>query len=94
MPHRLIPVVALAAFALAAPASAARPLVAIFYYPWYGTPQVDGAWEHWSQNGHAPPGDLYSSFYPAGADGGTDGGPGAPSLPLRRIASCCSLEVS
>ena len=66
MPHRLIPVVALAAFALAAPASAARPLVAIFYYPWYGTPQVDGAWEHWSQNGHAPPGDLYSSFYPAG----------------------------
>jgi glycoprotein endo-alpha-1,2-mannosidase len=52
--------------ALAAPATAARPLVAIFYYPWYGTPQVDGAWEHWSQNGHAPPADLYSSFYPAG----------------------------
>jgi len=63
---RRLLLVALAALAFTAPASAARPLVAIFYYPWYSTPRVDGAWEHWSQNGHAPPGDLYSSFYPAG----------------------------
>jgi hypothetical protein len=39
--------------------------VAIFYYPWYGTPARDGAWEHWNQNGHKPPGDIYSRYYPA-----------------------------
>jgi glycoprotein endo-alpha-1,2-mannosidase len=42
----------------------ARP-VAIFYYPWYGAPRLDGAYEQWSQNGHAPPGDLYSAYYPS-----------------------------
>jgi glycoprotein endo-alpha-1,2-mannosidase len=40
--------------------------VAIFYYPWYGTPAHDGGWEHWNQNGHRPPSDLYSRFFPAG----------------------------
>ena len=39
--------------------------VAIFYYPWYGTPAQDGSWQHWSQNGHHPPQDLYSRYYPA-----------------------------
>ena len=39
--------------------------VAIFYYPWYATPAVDGSWEHWNQNGHVPPSDVYSRFYPA-----------------------------
>jgi glycoprotein endo-alpha-1,2-mannosidase len=39
--------------------------VAIFYYPWYATPAVDGTWEHWNQNGHVPPRDVYSRFYPA-----------------------------
>jgi len=39
--------------------------VAIFYYPWYGTPLHDGTWEHWNQNGHAPPADVYSSYFPA-----------------------------
>jgi hypothetical protein len=39
--------------------------VAIFYYPWYGTPLHDGTWEHWNQNGHAPPTSVYSSFFPA-----------------------------
>jgi glycoprotein endo-alpha-1,2-mannosidase len=39
--------------------------VAIFYYPWYGTSPSDGAWIHWNQNGHRPPVDLYSSYYPA-----------------------------
>jgi Glycosyl hydrolase family 99 len=48
-------------------ASAARAAtVAIFYYPWYGTPVRDGGWEHWNQNGHRPPGDIYSRYYPAG----------------------------
>ena len=39
--------------------------VAIFYYPWYATPAVDGSWGHWNQNGHVPPRDVYSRFYPA-----------------------------
>ena len=29
--------------------------MAIFYYPWYGTASVDGAWQHWQQNGNDPP---------------------------------------
>ena len=45
--------------------SAAAGTVAIFYYPWYGTPSVNGAWLHWNQNGHSPPVDLYSRYYPA-----------------------------
>ena len=40
--------------------------IAIFYYPWYGTPSHDGGWQHWNQNGHLPPGDVYSRFFPAG----------------------------
>jgi glycoprotein endo-alpha-1,2-mannosidase len=53
--------------ALCAPAlaHAAAPRTAIFYYPWYGTPAADGAWEHWNQLGHVPPVDLASNFYPA-----------------------------
>ena len=35
---------------LALPALARAGTVAIFYYPWYGTPATDGAWQHWSQN--------------------------------------------
>jgi glycoprotein endo-alpha-1,2-mannosidase len=43
---RLITVVlALAAFPAAA--AQAAPGVSIFYYPWYGTPAVDGGWTHW-----------------------------------------------
>jgi hypothetical protein len=37
----------------------------IFYYPWYGTPAHNGVWEHWDQNGHAPPLDVYSPYWPA-----------------------------
>ena len=39
--------------------------MAIFYYPWYGTPLHDGTWLHWNQNGHQPPANVYSSFFPA-----------------------------
>jgi hypothetical protein len=39
--------------------------VAIFYYPWYGTPSRDGDYQHWQQHGWAPPGDIASSYYPA-----------------------------
>ena len=37
---------------------------AIFYYPWYGTAARDGSYQHWQQNGHRPPADVASDFYP------------------------------
>jgi glycosyl hydrolase family 99 len=39
--------------------------VAIFYYPWFATPQRDGAFAHWQQGGSAPPASVASGFYPA-----------------------------
>ncbi len=50
---------------LAVPGLAQAGTVAIFYYPWYGTPLHDGTWQHWSQNGHEPPTDVYSRYFPA-----------------------------
>jgi hypothetical protein len=61
--RRLLVVGVVGAF-LSLPALAHAGTVAIFYYPWYGTPTADGAWQHWSQNNHEPPSDLYSRFYP------------------------------
>lgn len=49
--------------ALLAPASAGAR-VAIFYYPWYGEPALDGSYQHWQQNAHAPPRDIASGFFP------------------------------
>lgn len=63
MLRRLL-VMGLAGAWLSVPAAHAGT-VAIFYYPWYGTAAHDGTWEHWSQNGHHPPGSIYSRFYPA-----------------------------
>jgi len=52
--------------ALCLPASAqAGVRVSAFFYPWYGTIAHDGAYRHWSQNGHDPPNDIASSYYPA-----------------------------
>jgi len=39
--------------------------VGIFYYPWFATPQRDGAFAHWQQGGSVPPASLASGFYPA-----------------------------
>ena len=39
--------------------------MAIFYYPWYGTAAVDGAWQHWQQNGNDPPASIASNWFPA-----------------------------
>ena len=51
--------------ALLAPASAqAAQSVAVFYYPWFSAPSLDGSYEHWTQNNHAPPLDLGTAFYP------------------------------
>jgi glycoprotein endo-alpha-1,2-mannosidase len=47
--------------------------VAIFYYPWYGTPVRDGAWQHWDQRGATPPLQVASNFFPTrGAYSSTD----------------------
>jgi len=65
-------VLAVACLGLAGAGAAAVPEVefaggevAIFYYPWWGNPEQDGDWQHWNQNGHAPPVSLASRFYPA-----------------------------
>mgnify|MGYP000333051328 CR=1 FL=1 len=48
--------------------------VAIFYYPWYGTPSEDGAWQHWNQNGSDPPLAVASGWFPdRGAYSSSDG---------------------
>ena len=39
--------------------------VAAFYYPWYGNPQFDGEWIHWTQAGNTPPQNISSDYYPA-----------------------------
>jgi glycoprotein endo-alpha-1,2-mannosidase len=62
---RCLLVVGLAWVCFGMPAAARAGTVAIFYYPWYGTQAHDGAWQHWNQNRHKPPNDLYSRFYPA-----------------------------
>jgi hypothetical protein len=54
----------LVALVVPAPALAGNR-VSAFYYPWYGTSALDGAYQHWSQDGHSPPNDIASSYYPA-----------------------------
>jgi hypothetical protein len=56
--------VALLAFCLPGVAQAGPPVVSAFYYPWFGSAE-DGGYAHWAQNGHAPPVDIASSYYPA-----------------------------
>lgn len=64
MLRRLLVVGCATTACLGAPPLARAATVAIFYYPWYGTPSVDGGWRHWNQNNHQPPVDLYSRYYP------------------------------
>jgi hypothetical protein len=74
------------------PALAHAGTVAVFYYPWYGTPAEDGGWQQWSQNSHRPPVDLYSRFYPAlGPYSSSD--PAVVSLQMAEIASAGIDEV-
>ncbi|HEY4348435.1 MAG TPA: hypothetical protein VGM80_12675 [Gaiellaceae bacterium] len=54
----------LAAFA-APSALAAGPVVSAFYYPWFATTVEDGSYAHWGQDGHFPPNDIASVYYPA-----------------------------
>ena len=64
----------------------------IFYYPWYGNPQVDGSFMHWNQNGHIPPLDLATSYYPArGPYSSAD--PGVVAAQMKEIAGAGIQEV-
>jgi hypothetical protein len=80
---------------LAAPAAGAgrpeRP-VSIFYYPWYGTPALDGAYQHWQQGGHLPPADIGADFYPARGPYSSDD-PGVVDAQMREIAAAGVGEV-
>jgi len=60
----LVAAVVAAALCVATPAFASAPVVSAFYYPWFGSPE-DGGYDHWAQNGHAPPVDIASNSYPA-----------------------------
>jgi hypothetical protein len=92
---RLLPTaVALLLLAVPARAGDARPAgsAAIFYYPWYGTLEHDGAYRHWAQNGHRPPADVASDFYPArGAYSSRD--PVVVDAQMRDIAAAGVREV-
>ncbi len=48
----------------AATATSSARVIA-FYYPWYGTTSADGIYQHWNQDGHTPPNNIASAFYPA-----------------------------
>ena len=79
---------------LLAPASARAGEVrtAIFFYPWYSNAAHDGAFAHWQQNGHAPPFDVASAFFPArGAY--SSGDPRVLRAQMRDIASAHVDEV-
>jgi Glycosyl hydrolase family 99 len=73
----------------ATPAQAGRPArakSAIFFYPWYSNPRVDGYYAHWTQGGRTPPSDLASSYFPSrGAYSSSD--PKVLSGQMKDIAS-------
>ena len=65
--------------ATAAPAGAQGGSVAAFYYPWYGSPERDGSWQHWRAQpgsslaaGFVPIRGAYSSTDPAVLDAHMD----------------------
>lgn len=39
-------------------------LAFIYYYGWYGSPNVDGEWLHWQDYDHKPPRDVSSAYFP------------------------------
>ncbi len=88
------------ALALALPAATTaagpppRPApVSIFYYPWYGTPALDGGYEHWQQAWHVPPADIASNFYPARGPY-SSGNPAVVAAQMREIAGAGVGEVA
>jgi hypothetical protein len=75
-----------------AAARAGQVRTAIFFYPWYSNAAHDGVYAHWQQNGHAPPFDVASAFFPArGAY--SSGDPRVLRAQMRDIASADVDEV-
>jgi hypothetical protein len=62
--RRLLAVVATLLAVPAVAQAATAPRTSIFYYPWYGTPALDGGWEHWYAPGSATL-DIASNYFPA-----------------------------
>jgi hypothetical protein len=54
--------------AMVAPPVPPTPIIAAFYYPWYGGPPTDKSWVHWHGVSEGvtfrPPKDVSSDFYP------------------------------
>jgi glycoprotein endo-alpha-1,2-mannosidase len=71
--------------------SSSRP-TSIFYYPWYGNPTWDGSYLHWDQNGHIPPLDLATSYYPARGPY-SSGDPRVVAAQMKDIAGAGIREV-
>src|SRR6266508_145776 len=63
--RRVLPALLCALLLAPATARAAPVRCAIFFYHWYSHPTYDGGYTHWQQNGHAPPSDVASVFFPA-----------------------------
>jgi hypothetical protein len=63
--RRLLPALLVAVLVVPATATARDVRSAIFFYPWYSNRAHDGEYAHWQQNGHAPPFDIASAFFPA-----------------------------
>jgi glycoprotein endo-alpha-1,2-mannosidase len=89
---RLILLLALLLLAPAATAASPRPPVSIFYYPWYGTPALDGSYEHWQQGWHLPPSDIASNYYPTRGAYSSDN-PRVVEAQMREIAAAGVDEV-
>ena len=89
---RLTLFVMLVSLALPTVALAGVGDTSIFYYPWYGTPARDGSYEHWAQDGHLPPADVASGYYPVrGAYSSDD--PKVVRAQMREIAAAGIREV-
>jgi hypothetical protein len=93
--RRVVPLIAVLAALLVPPADGGPPksaTTAIFYYPWYGTAARDGGYQHWQQNGHTPPADVASTFYPErGVYSSSD--PAVVDAQMRDIARAGVQEV-
>jgi glycoprotein endo-alpha-1,2-mannosidase len=90
--RRLILAVFCAVLLAPASAEAGRVRTAIFFYPWYSNPAHDGAYVHWQDNGHAPPLEIASAFFPArGAYSSSD--PRVLRAQMRDIAAARVDEV-
>lgn len=42
----------------------AAPYYGVFYYPWFGRPEIDGSWHAWKQAGANPPTTFFSHYLP------------------------------